>query len=164
MKPSFLILDVDGVLTDGSFLYSERGKVYKIFGPHDHDGIKLLQPLLKIIFVTADQKGYSITEKRIVHDMKQPLYLLGEKERHAYLKTHYQLEQSIYMGDGIHDVSILKDCLYGIAPQNARVEAKKVARFITPSRGGDGAVLDAAIKILEVFFPDEFEKWKPLFN
>ena len=36
------VLDVDGVLTTGQFLYSVNGKIYKVFGPHDSDGLKML--------------------------------------------------------------------------------------------------------------------------
>ena len=46
---------------------------------------------------------------------------------------------------------ILKDCRFGITPNNARIEAKKSANYITPSKSAEGAVLDAALKILKVF-------------
>ena len=39
-KPSLIILDVDGVMTSGKFLYSSKGKIFKEFGAHDNDGIK----------------------------------------------------------------------------------------------------------------------------
>ena len=45
-----LVLDVDGVLTTGQFLYSKNGKEFKIFGPDDNDGLALLKPFLKILF------------------------------------------------------------------------------------------------------------------
>ena len=59
-----LVLDVDGVLTTGQFLYSKNGKEFKIFGPDDNDGLALLKPFLKIHFVTQDKKGFSISKKR----------------------------------------------------------------------------------------------------
>ena len=37
------MLDVDGVMTTGQFIYSDKGKQYKIFGPHDSDGLKLIK-------------------------------------------------------------------------------------------------------------------------
>lgn len=156
--PSYFILDVDGVMTDGTFIYSEQGKSYKVFGPHDHDGIKLIRPLIPILFVTADERGFAITQRRIVGDMKQELLLLSETARFDYLMKNYNLSNSIYIGDGLHDAKILQHCLYGIAPANARIEAKQAAKFITASRGGQGAVLDASLKILEVFFPNKFKQ------
>ena len=56
------------------------------------------------------------------------------------------------MGDGIYDAKIIKDCYYGIVPKNARIEARKVSNYITNSKSGEGAVLDACIKILKYFF------------
>jgi 3-deoxy-D-manno-octulosonate 8-phosphate phosphatase KdsC-like HAD superfamily phosphatase len=56
------------------------------------------------------------------------------------------------MGDGIYDAKIIKNCYYGVSPKNARTEAKKVSDFVTKSKAGEGAVLDASIQILKYFF------------
>ena len=158
MDPSFLILDIDGVFTDGSFLYSAAGKTHKRFGPHDHDGVKLIKPHLRVVCVTADRKGFAITHKRIVEDMGVELLLLSESDRLIYLMDHFDLPNNIYMGDGIHDVRILRACRFGIAPANARPEVIQVAQYVTPSQGGNGAVLDACLKVLEVFFSEAYRK------
>ena len=60
-----LLIDVDGVMTTGQFLYSKDNKEYKVFGPHDNDGLKLIKDKIKIRFITADKRGYEITKKRI---------------------------------------------------------------------------------------------------
>ena len=44
MKPKIFVLDVDGVLTNGQFLYDQNGKSHKIFGADDSDALKLLEP------------------------------------------------------------------------------------------------------------------------
>ena len=67
--PNYFILDVDGVMTDGRFLYSEKGKVFKTFGPHDSDGLNILKKYLKFFFISSDKRGFKITRKRIVDDM-----------------------------------------------------------------------------------------------
>ena len=64
-----LVMDVDGVLNTGHFLYTEDGKFAKIFGPHDKDGLDIARKLgLTIDFVTADATGFEITRARIVRD------------------------------------------------------------------------------------------------
>lgn len=151
MKPEFLILDVDGVMTTGRFFYSEEGKIFKEFGPHDSDGLKMLRDKIKIMFITADKRGFPITKKRIADDMGYPLEIVSEQERYSYFKK-LGLDKTIYIGDGYHDAKILKDCIFGIAPKNARIEAKKAADFITDSNSAEGAVLDAAIEIMKRFF------------
>ena len=148
----YFILDVDGVMTTGHFLYSMDGKIFKIFGSHDHDGLKLIKNLIKISFITADKNGFEISRKRIVDVMGFNLNLVSEETRYEYCKKNYDLKQMIYMGDGLHDANLLKECLFGISPINARIEARNCSDYITPSKSGEGAVLDACIKIKESFF------------
>ncbi len=150
--PKNFVLDVDGVMTTGQFFYSEIGKIYKIFGSHDHDGLKLLKKLIKIRFITADKNGFAISKKRIVDDMGFVLDLVSEETRFDYCNKNFDLKLTIYMGDGIHDAKLIKECMYGIAPQNGRQEAKEVADFVTPSNSGEGAVLDACLKIKDIYF------------
>ena len=152
MLPKTFVLDVDGVLTTGQFLYSESGKVYKVFGPHDSDGLKMLRNKLAILFITADYRGFAISKKRIVDDMGYDLKLVSEDERPAFFAEEIGYDQAIYMGDGIYDAPILKKCICGIAPQNARPEAKEAADYVTPSASGCGAVLDACLFIKEAYF------------
>ena len=64
----------------------------------------------------------------------------------------YGFENLIYMGDGYHDAKIIKACMFGIAPNNASNEAKEVAEYVTESNSGEGAVLDACLQIIKVFF------------
>ncbi len=149
------VIDVDGVMTTGQFIYSEKGKVYKIFGPHDSDGLKMIKNKVNIVFITADKRGFPITKKRIVDDMGYPLHLVTEQERYNYIKEKFGFENTIFMGDGIFDAPILKECKFGIAPKNARKEAIEAADFVTPSRGAEGAVCDACIEIKRRFLENE---------
>ena len=152
MKNLIFLLDVDGVMTTGQFLYSQDGKEYKVFGPHDNDGLKLIKDKLTIKFITADKRGFPITKKRIVDDMGFELELVSEQDRFAYIKENYGFHNLIYMGDGYHDAIILKESMFGIAPKNARREAKNAANYVTESNAGEGAVLDACMKIIRRFF------------
>jgi len=154
-KATHFILDVDGVMTTGQFLYSSEGKALKIFGPHDADGLKLLKHKVAISFITADKRGFLISKKRI-EDMGYPIELVSESERYEFVKNKYGLENTIFMGDGIFDVALIRDCVLGIAPANARAEAKHVADYITPSRSAEGAVCDACLWILENHFSEPF--------
>lgn len=153
MKLNFVI-DVDGVMTTGQFLYSSKGKEFKIFGAHDADGLKLIKDKINIYFISADKRGFSISEKRI-KDMGYEIKLIPEEKRYSYIKEKFGFENTIYIGDGIFDAFIIRDCVFGIAPANARIEAKKWAKYITPSKSGEGAVCDACIKINKRFFENE---------
>ena len=150
-KKLIFLIDVDGVMTTGQFIYSKLGKISKIFGPHDSDGLRLLKNKIKIEFITADKRGFKISKKRIVFDLGFKLHLVDEMKRMEFIKKKYGLKNTIYMGDGIFDAHIFKKTKYGIAPKNARIEAKKNADFVTQSNSGEGAVLDASLHLMKKF-------------
>lgn len=150
--PEVFILDVDGVLTTGQFLYSVDGKTMKIFGPDDNDGLSLLKDKLEIRFVTGDKKGFPISEKRIVHDMGFRLDLVSTIKRVDWIAQHYPLDAVVYMGDGIFDHYVMRQVAYSIAPASADKNAKAFAQYVTERAGGDRAVAEAALHILEKFF------------
>ncbi len=144
------VLDVDGVMTTGHFIYSAEGKALKIFGPHDADGLKLLKDKLNVSFITADKKGFAISKKRI-EDLGFQIELISEQDRYNYVKEKFGFENTAFMGDGIFDAQLIKDCKFGIAPANARPEAREAADFITPSKSAEGAVCDACLEIKKRF-------------
>ena len=86
MLPKYFLLDVDGVMTTGHFIYSKKGKEYKIFGPDDHDALKLLKKFIKIEFITSDLKGFSISKKRIKDDMGFEINHVSMKNRIEWAK------------------------------------------------------------------------------
>jgi 3-deoxy-D-manno-octulosonate 8-phosphate phosphatase (KDO 8-P phosphatase) len=152
MKFKVLILDVDGVMTTGHFLYSEEGKCLKIFGPDDNDALRLLSSHIEIRFVTGDRKGFLISNKRISEDMDFALDLVSTVKRIDWVKKRYDPKQVIYMGDGIFDHYVMREVGYSIAPKNADRIAKSYANYVTDRAGGDRAVAEACLHIMEKFF------------
>ncbi len=152
MKPKVFLLDVDGVLTDGCFYYTSAGKIMKRFGPDDHDGLSLLRPYLEICFITGDKKGFDITHARVVNDMKMPLYLVSTVKRIDWIRERWNPAEVIYMGDGIFDHYVFREVGYSVAPANADFHARRSADYVTERRGGDRAVAEACLHILNEFF------------
>ncbi len=150
--PKTLVVDVDGVMTTGQFFYSVEGKTMKVFGPDDHDGLSLLKNDLEIRFVTGDKKGFEISRKRIVDDMSFPLDLVSTIRRAEWIGKRYDLEKVIYIGDGIFDHYVMRKVGYSIATANADPTAMKYANYVTKRSGGDRAVAEACLHILEKFF------------
>jgi 3-deoxy-D-manno-octulosonate 8-phosphate phosphatase (KDO 8-P phosphatase) len=91
-RPLIFLLDVDGVMTNGQFIYSSKGKIQKIFGPDDHDGLSLLSQFIEIRFVTGDRKGFDISKKRIVDDMNFKLDLVSTVKRLDWIKKKYSFK------------------------------------------------------------------------
>ena len=63
MKPEIFIFDVDGVMTDGKFYYTSEGKMMKKFGPDDNDALGLLDPFIKVQFITGDKKDFQLLKE-----------------------------------------------------------------------------------------------------
>ena len=151
-KPKRFILDVDGVMTSGAFFYTSEGKAMKAFGPDDNDALSLLKPHLDIQFISGDKKGFPISQKRITEDMGFPLSLVSTIKRIEWISERFPMESVIYMGDGIFDHYVMRSVGYAIAPANADKLAKNSAHYVTERSGGDRAVAEACLHVLEKFF------------
>jgi len=143
-----IVFDVDGVFTNGQFLYNDQGKQYKIFGAHDSDGVKILRSNgILVSAITADKRGFKITQKRM-HDMAIDLRLVFEQDRLSYMQDLQQHSDVCFMGDGHFDAAVFPHVSYSIAPSNAVPLAKKYASYVTEARGGEGAVYEAANHVI----------------
>jgi 3-deoxy-D-manno-octulosonate 8-phosphate phosphatase (KDO 8-P phosphatase) len=147
-----MIFDVDGVMTTGQFFYSADGKIMKIFGADDNDALSLLQSHMEIRFVTGDKKGFEISKKRIVDDMGYQLDIVSTVRRTDWIRERYPLDGVIYMGDGIFDHYVMREVGYAIAPANADKLAKAHAHYVTERSGGDRAVAEACLHVMEKFY------------
>lgn len=142
------ILDVDGVLNDGVIYWGADGKPFKAFGNYDPDGLKFLRDFIDIEFISADKAGWDITESRIKH-MGFNVTLVTEKERMGWVLSRNNPIETVYMADGPHDADILKVVGLGIVPANAYKTATRSADYVSPYRGGHGAVMDACVYIMD---------------
>ena len=136
-------LDVDGVMTDGTFWYDEFGKHLKRFGADDADALALLRDVIEIVFVSADHRGFPISEARLARDLGYRLDLVPIASRAEWIDRSFGYESVAYMGDSFRDAPILKRVALGIAPSNASPMAKRAADFVTEASGGHGAVAEA---------------------
>ena len=151
-NPKFFILDVDGVITTGQFLYSKSGKIFKVFGPDDSDMLKIVKKFMKVIFISSDKRGFSISKRRIYKDAGFDLKLVSNKNRISWIKKNYNINDTIYMGDGFFDIPITNNVKFFIAPSNSDSDLKKHADLVTKNKSGERAVSEASKYILKKFF------------
>jgi 3-deoxy-D-manno-octulosonate 8-phosphate phosphatase KdsC-like HAD superfamily phosphatase len=105
-----LVLDVDGVFTDGTFTYSAEGKIQKVFGPDDTDAMKIASKFFTIHIFSADHRGFDITKKRFddVGFGNCLFNVQGGANRARYLIKHYgDLSSVAYVGDSFSDLPAL---------------------------------------------------------
>lgn len=153
-----IILDVDGVFTDGKFHYTADGKLMKTFGDADSDALSLLSRFISIEMITGDKRGFAITHRRIAEDMGYQLSLVSTFERAKWIGERKNLAKTIYMGDGIFDSLVFEQVGYGIAPANAFPLTRSKASFVTNAKGGEGAVAEACVHVMEKFFGKTIEQ------
>lgn len=150
--PSTFVFDLDGVFTDGQFYYSVEGKVMKAFGADDHDALLLVQRFLQVHVVTSDARGFEISKKRIHEDLGIPIYLVPSRGREKWIRERFDALRCIYMGDGIFDPLVFREVLYSICPSNALPATRLAADYVTQCSGGNRAVAEACLHVLEKFF------------
>ena len=147
-----LLLDVDGVLTDGRIIYDSKGRDSKFFDVHDGLGVYLLQRAgIPTVLITA--KG-SRTLKHRARDMRvaeifadvSPKTVVFDK----ILKRYNVISEEVcFVGDDLVDLCLMKKVGFSIAVFNACAEVKNLAHYITQREGGRGAVREIAELILK---------------
>ena len=151
-KIKLLILDVDGVLTDGRIIYDSKGGELKLFDVHDGLGVSALRHMgIKTILITAKASG---AIKPRAKDMRvDKVYANAFPKTPVYEKVlkEYNLidEEVCFVGDDLVDIGILKRVGLPVAVINACPEVKEVSSYITQKRGGRGAVREVAELILK---------------
>jgi 3-deoxy-D-manno-octulosonate 8-phosphate phosphatase (KDO 8-P phosphatase) len=151
-KIKVLLLDVDGVLTDGRIVYDSRGRDSKFFDVHDGMGVHLLQKCgIPTALITA--KGSRAIGPR-ARDMRvDKVYEnISPKTRVlALILKRYGVssEQLCFVGDDLVDICLMRKVGLPIAVANACPEVKKAALWETSREGGRGAVREVSELILK---------------
>jgi len=143
-----VVFDVDGVMTDGRYVYSVEGKIHKTFGPDDADALKVLSRHVPVAFVSADGRGFPITEKRIGIDMGYEVALVGQTERLDWIAARAPLERVAYMGDSFTDLPTLRAVGTAITTCDALPGVQRAATYVTHRRGSERAVAEACFFLL----------------
>lgn len=146
-----LLLDVDGVLTDGRITYDSEQRELKSFHIHDGLGIKLLQRSgVQIGIITG---RHSPMVERRANELGITLLIQGREDKLVAMKDiQNQLgltnHETAYMGDDLPDLAAIRHAGFGVAPANAVDIVRQHADLVTACTGGNGAVREACEFIL----------------
>jgi 3-deoxy-D-manno-octulosonate 8-phosphate phosphatase (KDO 8-P phosphatase) len=147
-----LLMDVDGVLTDGKLYFTSDGQEFKSFDVQDGHGIAMAQRAgLTIGFISgrlseatrqrAADLGVTIVLQKPANKMKM---VEEVKREHGFAS-----DEIAFIGDELVDLPVLRRVGLAVAVPNAVDEARRVAHYITRRRGGDGAAREVIEMILK---------------
>lgn len=147
-----LLLDVDGVMTDGGIIYDGNGVETKIFNVKDGHGIKMLQRYgIEVGIITG--RTSLVVDIRARELGIQLVYQGALKKLDSYLdvkqRTGFSDSQIAYIGDDVIDVPVMRRVIFAASPADGLLEARSVAHYVTICAGGRGAVREVCDLILK---------------
>ncbi len=147
------IFDVDGVLTDGNLLITEKGELLRTMNVRDGYAMKRALDLGYRICIITGGNSIGVNDR---------LKRLGITEIHSGISNkiavynqiveHYGLEESgiLYLGDDMPDYEVMRRVGLPACPKDAIREIKEIASYISPFEGGKGCVRDVIEKVLRL--------------
>lgn len=151
-KIRLLLLDVDGVMTDGRIIFDSNGIESKFFNVKDGHGIKMVQRAgievgiisgreSQVVINRAAELGIGILYQKCLDKLTPYLKILET--------TGLDHSQVAFVGDDVIDIPVLRRAGFAAAPADAVAEVLPHAHFVTKNRGGWGAVREVCDLLLK---------------
>jgi len=136
-----LLLDVDGVLTDGRLYYGERGEELKAFDVKDGHGLVLVRSHVKLGVIS----GRAGLARKRLEELGFTHLVFAQRDKVAAYEDllaaqGFSDEEVAYMGDDVNDLALLARVGLAAAPADACPEVRAAAHFLAEAPGGRGAV------------------------
>lgn len=141
----YLVIDVDGTMTDSGIYYDNEGNELKRFSTRDGEAIKFARLMgIKVIVITG--RRCQATERRM-EELGVDFCVQGILDKYEYLLSYMegnsiQKSELGYIGDDINDIKGMGLAGYVGCPADSCKEVKRIADYISPMNGGQGAVRD----------------------
>ena len=150
-KIKLILLDVDGVLTDGRLYYGNNGEELKAFDIQDGLGIKLLQKAGIDVGIITGRSSKLLTRR--TEELGIELVVQGREDKLNALNEILEgraidLEEIAFVGDDLPDLAVIRRVGLGITPANGNHIVASQALWQTKKGGGQGAVREVAELIL----------------
>ena len=146
-----VVIDVDGVLTDGSLYFNSNGEFLKTFNIHDGLGIKLLEKSGVRVGIITGRFSESLAARAkelgisfVVQGREDKLTALQE----VRVKAAIEMQEICYVGDDLPDIAAIQKVGLGICVANCNSVVRTFADWQTTTSGGSGAVHEVADMIL----------------
>lgn len=151
-KIRLLLLDVDGVMTDGRIIFDSNGIESKFFNVKDGHGIKMVQRAGIEVGIISGRESQVVTNRAAELGITI-LYQKCLDKLTPYQKilevTGFDHPQVAFVGDDVIDIPVLRRAGFAAAPADAVAEVLPHAHFVTRNRGGWGAVREVCDLLLK---------------
>ncbi len=146
-----LVLDVDGVLTDGRITYSDAGQELKSFHVRDGSGMKYWKRCGRKLAIVTGRGGPVVTRR--ADELGVDAVRMNAKDKLSALREVFEElaaspERTAVIGDDLTDLPMLRCCGYPVAVADAVAEVRAAAAYVTDLPGGAGAVRETIEHIL----------------
>jgi len=151
-KIKLLILDVDGVMTDGHIVMDDSGREIKHFDVRDGHGIKLIQRYgIKVVLLTGRKSEVVKCRARDLEIKEVYQKAFNKKEIFTKILRKNKLDsaEAAFVGDDIIDIPVLKAAGFSAAVADALDVVKKSVDYVTQNKGGRGAVREICELLLQ---------------
>lgn len=149
-----MVLDVDGVLTDGGLFYTAEGEIGKVFSVRDGLAIALARRSGLQIGVISGRKSAAVATRCRELGVAEDMVILGSRDKSADLdlleaRAGVHDREVAAMGDDLPDLPMLRRVGFAACPADASPDVAAVCHFVCGADGGRGAVREAVELILK---------------
>lgn len=151
-KIKLLVLDIDGVMTDGGVYFTESGDEFKKFNVKDGLGIKnAVKAGITVAFLSAGRTKKLIQRRADLLNVE--LVYVGHEEKCIILnqwikKLKISYSEIAYIGDDVNDLECIEKSGFSACPADASEKIKKAVRVVLKRKGGDACVREFIEKFL----------------
>jgi 3-deoxy-D-manno-octulosonate 8-phosphate phosphatase (KDO 8-P phosphatase) len=147
-----LLLDVDGVLTDGRITYDGSGREWKSFDIRDGQGIRLLQRAGLEVGILSGREAAAVRTRAKelgITLLRQRVKDKGKGLEEIMVQKNYKPEQICFVGDDLVDLPVFARVGLAVAAADSMEDVKASAHYVTHHPGGRGAVREVCDLILK---------------
>jgi 3-deoxy-D-manno-octulosonate 8-phosphate phosphatase (KDO 8-P phosphatase) len=146
-----LVLDVDGVLTDGRIGFDDAGQQHRTFHIRDGLGIAMWKAVGREVGILTSKRSAAVTQRAAMLGIE--LLEQGAEDKlpgfeHMLARAGVAASETAYVGDDLLDAVVMRRAGYPIAVADAVAEIREIAKHVTSLPGGHGAVREAIEHLL----------------
>lgn len=152
--------DVDGVLTDGRLIATDKGELYRLFDSKDGFAFRMASMHGYYLAIITGGRSESIRKRFQTCGIPNQDIFLGSRDKikdfNTFCENHWlSPDEVIYMGDDIPDIEVMKACGIGACPADSVPEVLEIADYVSPRKGGEQCAREIIEKVMRLH-----EQWE----